>query len=165
MDLSDFTTYDDIRAVLGVSTDELEDTTIALSVYSVGLEADLRSLRVSFLSDHAAVKAVAEGSRTDAQEWFLRCSTSFATYSMAAQLSDSLPMFAPKDITDGKASVGRFAANPYERTLEAIRARYTETRNQLQAALEAAVPVSTVVVTSFRPSILTGRPVDPVTGV
>ena len=163
MIITDYTTPSDIRAALGVSEDELEDTTISLEVYAVAVEADLRDLRVSFLTDYETVKALP--SPTDAQEWFLKVTQLFVTYSAARQLLSGLPLFAPKTITDGKASADRFATNPYADTIASVNEKYAAARARLVVALEAAVPAQTVTITSFRPLIaVAASQVDPVTG-
>ena len=41
MALLTYTTYDDIRAALGVSSDEIEDATLSLSLYELNLTSDL----------------------------------------------------------------------------------------------------------------------------
>lgn len=132
MAMVDFTTYDDIRAALGVSSDDLEDGTISLAVYEVNLKSELRDVSASLATDYATVKA--KSSRTDVEQWFFEVTRLFSTYVVAKHLSSSLPMFAPKTHSDGKAEVTRFTDNPYKETVKAVKALYDQNRTRLQAA-------------------------------
>lgn len=53
--ITDYTTYDDVRAVLGVSTDELEDTTLALETYASALLLDLEDVDVALPAAYSAL--------------------------------------------------------------------------------------------------------------
>ena len=132
MSVLDYTTYDEIRAVLGVSTDELEDSTLALGLYLSNLIGELEDIDTSLPGDYAVVAALS--SRSALQQRFYEGTRLFAAYAVAKQLGSGLPLFGPKDITDGKASTSRFADSPYKETLKAVSAYYERTRGKLESA-------------------------------
>jgi hypothetical protein len=71
---------------------------------------------------------------------------------------------APKDVSDGKANMGRFSADPYKTTIDAVNNKYAESRGRLQQALDAVAPPVSAATTVFRPLFAINSPVDPVTG-
>lgn len=134
MALLDYTSYDEVRAVLGVSSDELEDATLALGVYSSNLNFELEGVSLQLPASYSAVVAIASGSRTAVQQRLYDATRLFATYAVAKQLGTSLPLFGPKDITDGKSAISRFADSPYKETLKNIEGYYNRTRLNLEDA-------------------------------
>ena len=50
--LSDFCSYAEVRAALGVEEDELEDATLALPVYSNNLELELLDLSLTLVEQY-----------------------------------------------------------------------------------------------------------------
>lgn len=147
MPLTDYTSYDEVRAALGVSTDELEDATLALGMYSDSLELELESVNLGVPSLFTTVAALPEADRTDSQGRFYRTAKLFATYAVAKQLLPSLPMFGPKDISDGKATVSRFADSPYRETSKRVEAKYDELFTKLTTAYDSAASTTTATVT------------------
>lgn len=138
MPITTFTSYDEIRAVLGVSSDELEDTTLALGVYSHSLLADLEGIDSALPSEFEAVAAIVEASRTAAQQRFYGAVKLFAPYAVAVQLASSLPLFAPKSLTDGKAGMSRDANSPHKLTIQKCQENFDRFRallDQRYAAL------------------------------
>ena len=117
MAITDYTTYDDIRAVLGVEDDELLDATIGLSVYENTLSLALAATS-GVLSPSTETRDLAEqyeyisglGSPTDDETQMLLTIENYACYIVAAALASSLPMFAPKIQSDGKSTLTRFAS-------------------------------------------------------
>lgn len=116
MDITDFTTYADVRALCGVSEKEIEDTELALGIYSNALELALDSVT---LPDEAPgpgilkevfVTISALDTKTAAQEKLLLLTKMFAAYVVAGQLAKSLPMTAAKAISDSEASLTRFSS-------------------------------------------------------
>jgi len=135
--LTDYTTYDEIRAVLGVSTDELEDEVLALPLYASHLQGELEDVALALPSAYIAVITIPEASRTDVQQRFALATALFSAYAVAKQLSASLPLFSPKDITEGKASVARFGNDPYKVVIAAVQKDYDRLRMRLNAAYAA----------------------------
>ena len=142
MALADLTTCDEVRAVLGVSDDEIEDRTILLPVYAYNLEAELRGVSATLISRCASVRAKAEAERSDNETWLLKMASTVATYVVAKNLTTSLPMFSPKEISDSKASIARFAQNPYADTIAAILKQYEVARGRVTDALAALETVN-----------------------
>lgn len=134
MAITSYTSYDEVRAVLGVSTDELEDSTLALALYDYGLQAELKDIGPGLPADFAIVSAIAEGSRTTAEQWFFQNTKLFAAYAVAKQLGTALPLFGPKDISDGKATVSRFADSPYREVLKRVEREYGAAKTRLESA-------------------------------
>lgn len=162
MALVDFTSHDDIRAALGVSEDEIEDATISLPLYENNLAVELDEIDLDLATDHATVKALV--TKTDAQNRFLRAAQLFATYAVAKQLTASLPLFSPKEISDGKASMVRFAQNPYKDTIAEVLRQYQANRVRLEKAY-ADINATTAAPTTVLPYLTVSSPdSDPVTG-
>lgn len=138
MAIADFTSPDDIRAALGVSATELPDTVVSLPLYENGLAMDLRELHGQFAETFAAALAKDDANRTDGERHLLLAGSLFAIYAVARHLGVTLPMFGPKQISDGRASMVRFSQDPYQRTLERVEALFLKYR---QTALDAVVAV------------------------
>jgi hypothetical protein len=162
MPLVDFTSHDAIRAALGVSKDEIEDATISLPLYEDNLAAELDEIDLALATEFATVKALA--SPTDVQTRFLRSARLFATYVVAKHLTSALPMFAPKEITDGKSSLSRFV-NPYKDTIDEVNRQYEVNRTRLEDAY-AGLSSGTAPTVAPMPYLTVSAPAfDPVTGV
>lgn len=151
MALIDYTSYDEVRAVLGVTDTELEDQTLALDVYSFNLSAELRDVHPLLPSKFSEVKAKTENTRTEVEQHFFESTKMFSAYVVAKQLTSSLPMFGPKDIGDSKALVSRFSDSPYKETIKKICSQFDLNRTRLQTAYSAlgSASVSTPTQTLF----------------
>lgn len=139
--LTAYTTFDDIRGVLGVSVEELEDATLQLQIYEDALAADLDEISLDLESMYQTVSGLASPSAT--QSRFLRDTRSFATHSVARTLLTSLPMFGPRSVEDGKARMERFD-NPYRDMVKAVNGDYERWRNRLQQTFTALGQSTTV---------------------
>ncbi len=137
MDLLDYTTNDDIRAVLGVSDNELSDETLSLEVYSSNLSMELEDIGTTLATQYEVVRAKLEASRTSNETRFFTATRMFAVYATANQLGSSLPMFSPKDISDSKTAVGRFSDSPYKETLKRVSEGYESNRARLMRSYVA----------------------------
>ena len=141
--ISDYTTPDDIRAALGVSAKDLKDATLALAIYSSHLEIDLEGISPTLPATYDAILNKTPP-LTPEEERILSTAQFFATYSVAKHLSVSLPIFAPKQIADGKASLQRFD-NPYKDMIAGVNQMYDAARNRLIAALGDITPKTPLV--------------------
>ncbi len=161
MTLLDYTTYDDIRAVLGVSTDDIEDTTLGLETYSTALLLDLEDVDLGL---PAAYTGLPGTGRTAAQERFYATARIFATFAVARQLTSGLPLFGPKDVSDGKATTSRFSDSPYKETIKHVKAEFDRCRTRLERAY---VGLSSGSYTNTLPTFMAvvSPTSDPVTGV
>ena len=162
MALVDYTTFDDIRAVLGVPEEQLEDATISLDVYEFNLTDELESVDLTVPAEFITVAAIDQ--RNAVQDRFFRSVKLFAAYAVAKQLLASLPMFGPKEVTDGKASVVRFAMNPYKDTVTRVLADYERFRERLLAAFAALSSSTAAARTQLIYAVGAPPAVDPVTG-
>ena len=164
MSLTDYTSYAEVRAVLGVESEEISDTTLALSLYGDHLTNELEGVNVNLPTQYAAVVAVVSPAvRTDVQTRFYSVTRLFAAYAVAKQLGSALAMFGPKDITDGKATVSRFADSPYKATLSRVDQQYEALRAKLEAAYLALG--LTLTQSTPRPYFVISSPsTNPVTG-
>lgn len=134
--ITDYTTYDDIRAALGVSAKDLKDDTLALAIYSSYLEIDLEDVNPTLPTTYATIQNKTPP-LTAEEVRILSTVQFFATYSVAKHLSVSLPIFAPKQIADGKASLQRFD-NPYKDMIAGVNQMYDAAKNRVIAALGSA---------------------------
>lgn len=129
-----YTTYADIRAALGVSTDDLEDTTLALPTYADLLDVELTDINSTLPDTYTTT--IALPTPTTNEQRFLQAARLFATYALAKHLTSSLPLFAAKQVTDGKSANTRFD-NPYRDTVKSINEQYDRFRNRLRDATAA----------------------------
>lgn len=101
--VTDYTNTDRIRAVLGVTDNEVSDEVIE----NVGLEAFVLEVFDDIASDHAAqYVAGTDEQATAAQARVARLMETYATWYAASQLP-SLGMQAPERFSDGKTSYQR----------------------------------------------------------
>lgn len=161
MALTDFTSFDDIRAALGVSSEEIEDTTLSLPLYEYNLKSELEEVGITLITDF---QALVGDPLTDTEQRLRETVMVFSTYAVAVQLCTSLPLFSPKEISDGKAHITRYAQDPYKATIEAVKAAYERAKMRLVAAY-AALNVTTAPATVFRSYVtVVASSTDPVTG-
>jgi hypothetical protein len=106
-----------VRAILGVSIEEVSDAIIELPLYSLTLSEELYDIGPSFETNYAIVKALP--SPTIAQARFLLLADAYASYKVAFSLLGALPMFAPKDQGDNKTTMAR-VADPFKNLKENI---------------------------------------------
>ena len=142
--LTDYTTYADIRAVLGVSEDDLTDETLALTLYGDYLQNELEDIALTLPDTYTTVKALTV--RDSAQIRFLTASRLFATFAVAKQLTAALPLFAAKQISDGKATVGRFDTS-YKETIKSVNEQYEKLRARLLLTVSALGTTTTAATT------------------
>lgn len=160
--LTDYTTYDEIRAVLGVSETEIEDRDLALDLYALLLEDALQEISTSLPDLYSAVKS--EAAPTADQRRFLARMALFAPHWLGLYLLGALPQFSPRVITDGKTQTER-VADPYARLRENLPALVARFRAALEDSLAILEP-GFVIPTPSVPSVIASVPlgVDPVTG-
>ncbi len=158
--LTDYTTYNDIRAALGVSTTDLPDAALSLNLYKLNLTQEFEAIDLTLESTYASVKA--DLTPTAAESRFLAACDLFATYAVAKQLTASLPMFSLKQLTDGKAQGTRFD-NPYKDAIEDILDQYDTAKARLIESFSAIslVAVATTVKSYFA---IVPPATDPVVG-
>lgn len=161
--LTDFTTFGDVRAALGVSEDELEDSTLSLDVYVFGLLSEFDDMNPSPLASYQDLAEADPETMEEVEFKLYRAVRRFSTYAVAKELLSALPMFGPKEISDGKASTVRFTQDPYKETIKRVEGAYEKTKQQLEAAYALFSSASTATVARPFMGVVT-RGVDPVTG-
>ena len=161
MELADFTTYDEVRAMLGVSDEDISDATLALPVYIQSLQLDLETEYVDLASTYLDYKDLA--APTANEQKLVNLVQVFSAYATSKSLLASSTLFAPKQITDGRASLIRFDASSdlrddIDKALVAIRRR-------LKLLLIALGLIAEEVVTTRNYFGVAGLAVDPITNV
>lgn len=160
MALSNYTSFDEIRAALGVTDNELEDLTLELALYETGLIADLDDISPDLNAQFIAL--LSEAAPTAQQERFVSTTRVFATYAVAKTLTNTLPMFGPKSVEDGKARMERFT-DPYRDVIKSVNSQFEKWRDRLAKTFEALGQVSEARVA--RPYVLAVTPAsDPILG-
>lgn len=163
MALTDYTSYAEVRAVLGVSDDEIDDATLGLGVYSLNLLAEFEDIAEALPEDYATVVAIDAPNRTELQRKFCNAVQLFAPYAIGKQLASSLPLFSPKAITDGKSGFTRFSESPFKATISKCLEQYSANRQRLIDAYAGFK--NTAATFSARPYLAISSPAtDPVTG-
>lgn len=127
--ITSYTSYDEIRAVLGVSDDELSNETLALGVYYSALKIAMSEVNDDFAAFLSNLKE--KTLLSSRESLFVDYGVLFCTYAIASHLGASLPMFGLKDMSDSKASASRFATDPYKATIANINARLDNYRNRV----------------------------------
>lgn len=163
MALTDFTTYDEVRAALGVSSTELTDSVLAQAQWAFQGLLDLEDINSALPDMYTTISGIAQGSRTTAQQRYFDLTRIFMTYAIAKSLLGALPLFSVQKLTDGKAEFDRFA-DAYKDVADAILGMFNSLRYRLGAAYQALVPgatVDTAYTSTF--TIAVGLGTDPVT--
>lgn len=170
--LTDYTSYAEVRAVLGVSPKELPDATLALPIYETMLRDELDSISssiVQFASDlndqYDTIALIAPASRTAAQNKLYSTYQVYATFQVSYTLLTSLPYFGLKSVNDGRAEMQR-QTDIFEDTRKGVESMLSKYKLRLLQA-EASL-LNTVYSPSATPRVLitsTGISEDPVTGV
>lgn len=162
MSLAPFTTPADVRAVCGISTDEVEDEQLDLLIYELALERDLRSVSPGLPEDFRTYLSSPAASPQEVV--VVKATQMFATYAVALELTTSLPLMAPKDISDSKTATSRFADAPYKVVIAKVEAAYEKSK---AALLDALADVAGGSASTRRLPTLLARSApsyDPVTG-
>jgi hypothetical protein len=158
MDLVQFTSYEEVRAAIGVSEEELPDAVIGLPMYLQSLLLDLDEIHEDVDTTYVALTGTLDAD----EQRFQRLVQLFATYSVARTLLTGLDLFAPKRIQDGRAELER-TEDPYAAVREGVLAMYGRVRLKLIEAFETLVPAAEVSVTTLTWGSSVGIAADPVT--
>ena len=163
MGLIDYTSFDDVRAALGVSVDEISDATLSLDLYVFNLVSELETISLTLPADYLTQKATATPWNPVATR-FYQMTRLFSAYAVAKQACAALPMFGPKEQADGKSSMVRFAQDPYKVTIARIIEQFEAAKVRLEAAYAATLSLGAPAL-STRPYFSVVHPsYDPVLG-
>lgn len=158
--LSDFFLPDEVRAVLGVSVDELADETLDLDMYPRHLEIELAQIGQNLAADFAVAATAAAPTAADDQ--LVALTKQFALYCVAELVADSSPNFSPRNVTDGKAGFIRHS-DSYKDVLARVTSRMQQAAERLKAAYNAYL--GTAVAVKLPTFLVVSTPAyDPVAG-
>jgi hypothetical protein len=158
--LTDYTTYNDLRAALGVSSTDLPDEVLSLNLYELMLKQEFDAIDLTLESTYITTEELT--APTAAEMRFLSATDLFATYAVAKHLTASLPMFSFRQMTDGKAQGTRFD-NPYKDTIAYVMSQYDTAKTKLVEAFAAVGTVTTTTVAKSYFAVISPS-TDPVTG-
>lgn len=161
--LTYYTSYDQVRAILSVTDEELEDHTLALPVFEYNLHQQFVDAGEGLHEKYLALMAANSTSWTANERRYVNIAQVFATYGVAVQLLDSLPLLAVQSEQDARAQYQRFE-KPFERVDAAVRSAFQVAKANLVRVynLIAATPLNSQP-TLRRFSGSAGLPLDPVT--
>jgi len=160
MTLSDYTTFLEIRAALGVSSTELPDEVLAIPSHEVIATMALED--VSALIPDYYVTMVALSSKTKDQQRFIDLVKLYTTYVIAKSLLTSLPLFSVRSLTDGRASFERFVG-PFQDTRDGVDASLISLKYRLAAVYTALTSIGVAPRASFIVALSSSLAIDPVT--
>lgn len=109
MALTDYTSYAEIRAVLGVSDTDIDDATLALPIYEQQLLMALYKVHPNLATLFASIHQIPVDQRTALQQRLYNVTQVYAAYAVARYLLASAPLFAFQKLKDGRAEGDRFA--------------------------------------------------------
>lgn len=161
--LTQYTSFDEIRAVLGVAEEELEDSVLVRPIYEAELYEDLEDTGTGLVDLFITVSAIPYTDRSDVQKRFYKLVRVFSAYSVARTLLTSLPYFAEHRVEDGRAAKERIT-DPYALTAAGVNASFAAMRLKLSAVFVALSGSGTPLTTQVRVyTLATGLATDPVT--
>lgn len=159
--LTDYTTYDEVRATLGVSIEEITDETLALSIWSSSLDFALEDFSDTLVPAYDDIALKLEEDRTADECKVYNLTRLYATYLVAEDLLKSLPMFSFKRLTDGKAGTERFDA--WKDTKAGVQAGLAAIKLRLELTLGKVADYTPPVRSGYRFVSSTGLAVNPIT--
>lgn len=159
LDITDFTSTDEIRSTVGLSSDHLPDDVILLEIYSNVLELALDNLD---MSDPALTPVKDEffnwGNDPDKTDAY-NLTRLFATYTVALEVATSLSMRTPKSHSDSKVTLTRFSPeNTWRDVIEAIKGKLIDITNNLENVGSSDADEQISMFSSVKPAY------DPITG-
>lgn len=156
--LTDFMSYEEVRAIIGVDSTELTDAKLGLPLYATTLQRALRSMTdvsgMSLLAHYDIVDAIDEGNRTESQEDLYYTVRQYAAYVVADAVCSGLSMFALKSDTDGKASQTRFSSEAtFKDVVKAIKDTIISLTGSLNSMLGESAPYVLPTIIAVAPDI------------
>lgn len=131
--LTEYTTYEEVRAVLGVADEELEDAVLAQPLFERQLILDLEDVNSDVPNQFKIISAILFASRTTAQKRFFDLVQLYSAYTVGKQLLTSLPYFAELRLQDGRAHKER-VKDPFQLTQAGVLAGCESLRLKLAAS-------------------------------
>jgi hypothetical protein len=150
MDITYFTTAGEVRTTVGLSTEELPDTTLESEIYANVLQLALRGVSLPTTAPgtgtlEARFLLIAdkdETSRTDTEQELYNLTRIFSTYAVALEVVTSLSTRTPKLESDGKRTITRFSPEAtFLTTIDSIKKVLGDIRQKLEGIGETAITV------------------------
>jgi hypothetical protein len=161
--ITEYTTFNDVRAALGVGDKEITDATLGLELWSTQLDEFFYAVSPSLLTTYQALDPEPE-SRTSDENRFVGLLKLTATYAVAASLLDSAELFGFLKVGDGRAATER-TPDAYKKLRENILASLARIKALLLAVLGLLDPLlAPPAAVGFLPLIVSRPSADPVTG-
>ena len=157
--------YDDVRAVIGADTEDLEDTEIELKVIELQLVDVLDSISenlIDIFKDISAKMVDPLQTTTKLERKIVGTVQVLSTYFVALILAPTFPVKILRKITDGKAT-GERTAEPFENLQQELQDTVDALIDRLKDLLEE-YGVEVIRTTNGVLTLAVGLAVDPVTG-
>ena len=163
MDILNYTSYDEVRQVIGLSTDELPDTELAAEMYGNSLQLKLREVTLPTIAPGPGpldtrfmiINEIVEDYRTADEQKLYNLTRLYSTYVVAYDASMSLGMRAPKMVSDGKRSLTRFSPeSTYLETARNISSMLDDLKQQIEKIASGVIvtlPLMTAITPIFDP--------------
>ena len=160
----------DVRAVLGLPKIDLEDETIKMPVFEYRLQETLYSLHPNFATLMVGYKDIDEAHQLDptnppltpTQKRLRALGQMYATYALALIIAPTVPVFALKKETDGRAA-GERMPNAFDALMDYLNGVLSTLQGTILDLLEEEG--EEVIRTPYKYiSMSVGLAVDPVTG-
>ena len=140
--VTDYTTYADVRAVLGIDDLELSDVTLGLATYASVLQRTLRGTEdpsgKSLYTYYDELDAKVE--LTDDEDTLFYLIKEFCTYTVAVACLPGLSLLVKKTESDGKATATRFSAeSTFKDVAENVTQKWTDLKNEILSSIGAMV--------------------------
>jgi hypothetical protein len=155
---------DEVRAALGVNLIELPDNVISLPIYEIGLVRELARVATILPAQYLAAAAKSPEDLTANEKALKDACRMFSAYTCARQVGAALGHIAPKDVGDGKATLGRFSGDPYKDVLTRVAELLAAAKADLLTAYAVFSGGTQVVAKPLAVFAASSRSYDPVTG-
>ena len=157
--------YDDVRAVIGADTEDLEDTEIELKVIELQLADALDSISENLIDIFKDISAKLEDpllTTTKLERKIVGTVQVLSTYFVALVLAPTFPVKILRKTTDGKAT-GERTAEPFEKLQQELQDTVDALTDRMKDLLEEYGEEVTRV-TNGALTMSVGLAIDPVTG-
>lgn len=163
MPITTYTTYDEVRAALGVSKTELADSVLSLTQWDLLVTLGLEDVNAGIPTLYDTVALLPTISRSTSEQRFYDLTRLYACYELALNLLVSLPLFSVKSLTDGRAEFDR-QNDVHKDVRDGVRATHDIIRLKLSAAYVVLAPGETAYSSViFNRTLSVGLGTDPVT--
>lgn len=158
LDITDYTSYAEVRSTVGMSEDTLPDSVLALEVYANTLELALDSVTIAEAAlNPIKTKFLDLDSTTDSTPYNL--TRLFSTYTVALEVAVSLSMRAPKTLSDSKVVLTRFSPEAtWQDVITAVKEKLGQIKDDLESIGATTTKVANPYINAVKPAY------DPVTG-